>query len=408
MTTNINIFYIKTRIIVAVILLSILLTACSNPQSDTSNIDLGATAAFENALLTATFSVQVTSTNTPEPVTATPAPAIPSPTSTIDPERTPPDLPGDFQTGLLNPKDVPHTYIEDTCQYLKMRWDPNNSTPGTVVMPVMFHSITDGEATKQFQISHEDLEMLARDLVDQDFESITIEQLRDFLYNNAKIPKRSVILIVDDRHHDDYYDTHFKQFYDDYGWTVVNGWISDPETLMDVVLQENVRVENEGWVDHQAHGVVHNIPIERNTSEEYMRSELFGSMSYIEEYFGKKPIAYIWPGGGFSPKAAEIAREAGFELGFTVNPRGPIMFNWVPLANEKDENRPSFQMEGDVNDPLMVLPRFWDQDARYYLDTVRSIGKDANTYAMQNKAIELEYYDIVCKSIAGEIPTLTD
>ena len=96
-------------------------------------------------------------------------------------------------------------------------------------MPIMFHSITDGEATKQFQISHADLEELVRDLVDQGFNAITMDQLSDFLYNNAKIPKRSFIFIVDDRHHDDYYDTHFKPFYDAYGWTVVNGWISDPE-----------------------------------------------------------------------------------------------------------------------------------------------------------------------------------
>ena len=395
-TYRINIF------LIILLSLSIFLTGCSQTSAPDINID--ATMAFEHALQTATFAIQITNTPEPPKETATLTPTVPTPTETVDPNRTPPALPAEFQTSLLNPKDLPHSYIEDTCQYLKMRWDPNNSSPGTIVMPIMFHSITDGEATKQFQISHADLEELVRDLVDQGFNAITMDQLSDFLYNNAKIPKRSFIFIVDDRHHDDYYDTHFKPFYDAYGWTVVNGWISDPGTLMDVVLQENVRVENEGWVDHQAHGVVHNIPIEKNSSEQYMQSELFGSMSYVEEYFGKAPIAYIWPGGGFTPRAAEIAREAGYKLGFTVNPRGPIMFNWVPLANENDEARPSFQMEGDVGDPLMVLPRFWDQDARYYLDTVRSIGKEADKYAGQNKAIELEYYDIVCKGITGEIP----
>ncbi len=391
--------------IILVAIFNLGVASCSNNPTRSSNIDVNATAAFENALLTATYAVQAINTSTPEPQeTPTITPTIPTPTQTVDPNRTPPALPAEFQTDLINPKDIPHTYITDTCQYLKMRWDPNNSAPGTVVMPIMFHSITDGEATKQYQISHEELEALVRDLVDQGFEVITMEQLHDFLYYNAKIPKRSAIFIVDDRHHDEYYDTHFKQFYEEYGWTVVNAWISDPTTLMDSLLQENIRVENEGLVDHQGHGVVHNVPIERNSSEEYMRSELFGSMSYIEEYFGKKPIAYIWPGGGFSPEAAQIAREAGFELGFTVNPRGPILFNWVPLADEQDENRPSYMMEGDVNDPLMVLPRFWDQDARYYLDTVRTIGKEANSQAMQNKSIELEYYDIVCKDITGEIP----
>jgi hypothetical protein len=52
----------------------------------------------------------------------------------------------------------------------------------------------------------------------------------------------------------------------------------------------------------------------------------------------------------------------------------------------------------------MVLPRFWDTDASSHIDEVRNLGKQAAAYASQNKAAELEYYDIVCKSVTGEIP----
>jgi hypothetical protein len=58
--------------------------------------------------------------------------------------------------------------------------------------------------------------------------------------------------------------------------------------------------------------------------------------------------------------------------------------------------RPSYIPEGDVGDPLMTLPRYWDTDARFHLDDVRNIGKADTAYAEQNKATELEYYDIVC------------
>ncbi|HEY5901342.1 MAG TPA: hypothetical protein VIU39_02235, partial [Anaerolineales bacterium] len=113
-------------------------------------------------------------------------------------------------------------------------------------------------------------------------------------------------------------------------------------------------------------------------------------------------IAYIWPGGGFTPRAAELARQAGYRLGFTVNPRGPVMFNWVPLA---DQAANAYEIaEGPVNDPLMVLPRYWDTDARAHLDSVAQIGEAAAAYAEQNKATELEYYDIVCAPQYGAIP----
>ena len=39
------------------------------------------------------------------------------------------------------------------------------------------------------------------------------------------------------------------------------------------------------------------------------------------------------------------------------------MFNWIPLADATDPNRPSYIEEGTMNDPLMVLPRYWDTDA---------------------------------------------
>jgi hypothetical protein len=52
----------------------------------------------------------------------------------------------------------------------------------------------------------------------------------------------------------------------------------------------------------------------------------------------------------------------------------------------------------------MVLPRYWDTDARAHLDTVAQIGEAAAAYAQQNKATELEYYDIMCAPQYGAIP----
>ncbi len=52
----------------------------------------------------------------------------------------------------------------------------------------------------------------------------------------------------------------------------------------------------------------------------------------------------------------------------------------------------------------MTLPRYWDTDVRSHLDDIRTIGKDAAAYAEQNKATELEYYDIMCAPTLGPIP----
>ncbi|NMC52808.1 MAG: polysaccharide deacetylase family protein [Chloroflexi bacterium] len=368
------------------------LAACSASSSQAS-ADLAATQVFESALLTATWSVP---TATPLP-TQTPTP---QPTPTV--VRTPPALPGVFQTSLLNKADAPRVYEQDVCAYLKNRLDPAKAQPGTVVMPIMFHSITDGPADKVYQISHETLDRLMRDLKDQGFEIISMDQLVGFLYENEWIPPRSVVLISDDLHFADYYESHFKPFFADSGGVVVNAWISkiDPNPQ---VIQENQRLQTEGWVDHQAHGVVHNINISALSDEAFIRSELQGSRDSILATFGKAPVAYIWPGGGFTPQAAEIALELGYKVGFTTNPRGPLMYNWIPNAQEKDANRPALIPEGEVTNPLMVLPRFWDADASRYIDMARRIGQDAALAAQESRAMEMEYYQIVCQEEYGPL-----
>lgn len=379
------------------------LAACSgSPVAAPPPVD--PTQAFQYALQTAQAAYP-TASSTPAP-TATQAPTLtPShtPTATPDPNRTPPPLPPLFQPSVLNKLDTGHTYIQDTCQYLKLRWDPNNSEPGTVVMPIMFHSITDGQVLFQDQVSVEVFNQLMRDLKDQGFEAITTSQLIGFLERNEKIPPRSVYLIVDDRKRFAYFETHFKPYYEAYGWTVVNAWISAADTP-DYLWQENEALEQTGMVDHQAHGVVHNLPVGDGSAEDFIRSELYGSIEAFQQHFGKQPSVYVWPGGGFSRRAAEIAREAGYRLGFTVNPRGPLMFNWIPLSGAADPGRPSFMPEAAVEDPLMVLPRYWDTDAIWHIDQARLVGKEAAAEAEKSRANELEYYDIICKSITGDLP----
>ncbi|HEY5270832.1 MAG TPA: hypothetical protein VII97_10875 [Anaerolineales bacterium] len=65
--------------------------------------------------------------------------------------------------------------------------------------------------------------------------------------------------------------------------------------------------------------------------------------------------------------------------------------------------RPSWTPEGSVNDPLLVLPRYWDTDAIIHISDVMQAGQEATASAEQNKATDLEYYDIVCAPQYGPI-----
>ena len=382
--------YSFSHLVSLVSLLFLLLTACQPSNSAAPTLDIN--AALTQALQTAFAQLQLT---------ATPAPSeTPIPAATA--LRTPPALPAMFVANQLNPLDTPHTYIEDTCQYLHDKWNSNNAAPGTVVMVIMFHGITQEKAERVHDISKQDFKQLMNDLKEQGFEAINATQLADFLDHNAKIPPRSVVLIVDDRHRAESFNEHFRPYYEQWGWQVVNGWIS-AFGAEDAFLPENVVLANEGWVDYQSHGFIHNENMTDSSTDEFLKQELEGSKENLQTHFNKTPVAIIWPGGNFGVRPVQAARQYGYRIGFTINPRGPVMYNWIPLAEAQDPARPIFLPEGYVNDPRMVLPRYWPYQVQANLDLVRTIGNEAAAYAEQNKATELEYYGIMCAPTYGTI-----
>jgi hypothetical protein len=374
------------------LLLASLLAGCA-PAAPT--VDAG--AQMTQAVGTALASMLETQAVASPALTSTPVP-------TATELRTPPALPGPFSTANLNPLDKPHTYIQDSCEYLKDKWSSGNAAPGTIVMVVMFHSIEKGAATVSDpkNVGSGDFKKIMNGLHDLGFQAIDTQQLADFLDRNAMIPPRSVVLTQDDRHAAGNFNDWFRPYWEQWHWPVVNGWISALGGS-DPVLADNVALEQEGWVDHQAHGVVHNIPMSDSSSDEYLTGELQGSITNIQEYFKKTPIAIIWPGGGFGVRPVQFARKYGYRLGFTINPRGPVMFDWVPLDDQQDPARPLYLPEGGVNDPRMVLPRYWPEQVLPNLDAIRAMGEQAADYAEQNKSTELEYYDIVCAPTMGPI-----
>ena len=382
---------IVSRLFLSLSLFATLLAACQ-PAAATPDVNVALTAAFQTA-----FAQLSQPTATPQ-ITDTPIP-----TATVP--RTPPALPGTYQSSILRANDIPRTYVADSCQYIKDKWDSTKSAPGTIVMTIMSHRINQDAATSDvasLTISSKDLKRLMKSLHDAGFTAINMQQMSDFMYNNAKIPQLSVLFIVDDRSSSSKYNDHFRKYYEEWGWPVVNAYIGLDERPD--LWAENAALSAEGWVDYEAHGYIHNTPISDGSTDDFITSEMGGVITTFQKYFNKTPIAYIWPGGGFSKRAVEIGTQLGYKLGFTVNPRGPVMYNWVPQADSYNEDNPYAIPETPAGNPLMTLPRYMDITAGDHIDEVRVISQEATAYAEQNKASELEYYDIVCAPTYGPIP----
>jgi peptidoglycan/xylan/chitin deacetylase (PgdA/CDA1 family) len=316
-----------------------------------------------------------------------PASVMPSPTTTPAPTLVPA---GVFSSPLLS--QVPQAYVADACQHLRERWDPARSAPGTIAVAVMFHSVQENgeyqpgdtfipaqELTRTVQV--------AREL---GFATVTAAELADFLEHNVRIPRRSMIWIADDRHPDDVED-HLLPIARAHGWTVTLGWIIGDTDQRQGLWQRMEDLHDSGFLDVQCHGYQH-IYIGADTPEEVMRQELFEPIPILEQHFGSRPVAYVWPGGTFTVRAVQLAREAGYRIGFSSHSRGPLMYNWIPLG----------EGERAVGDPLMVLPRYWAKPGlAEQLRVAAAVGDEAAAKALADYEREVAYYREMC---GAELP----
>jgi peptidoglycan/xylan/chitin deacetylase (PgdA/CDA1 family) len=320
-------------------------------------------------------------------------PTEPEGTKEVLPTITPVPFQGEiFDSDILWDDVIPVEYIEDQCEYLRLRWDPDNSPPGTIVAPIMFHSVRKSgrPITDSTSISEEYFHAVLTHASDLGFETITTEELIAFLTTNARIPPRSMIMFLDDRRPG--VTERFLPYLVLNDWTLALGWIIEDQR--EYLWDWMETLAESGRLDVQSHGYWHRYIVEE-TSEEIISEEIYGPIQILEEHFGYRPIAFIWPGGNFTERSIQIAHEAGYQIGFGAYAHGPLLFNWVPQTEK----------EIALGDPLMTLPRYWSTVAWRNLDQALQISEDARTHARDQYTIEAEWYRQSC---GDELPPAPD
>lgn len=321
------------------------------------------------------------------PPTATATP-LPSPTPTIAAAPKAGDLtpPIPFQSKHLLRGVRPESYVDDACDALRRRWDPQNSPPGTILVPIMYHRVGEGTgAGGREGVSPAYFRQTMAEARRLGYQTVTSAQAAAFLEENARIPERSLLLIVDDRRLGTV-EGYFLPLLEQYDWTVTLGWIIADTDRRAGLWERLERLHATGRLDVQAHGLRH-LYMLPSTPIKQIREEIFGPIPILEQHVGYRPVVFVWPGGNFTRKTVEVARAAGYKLGFTVFARGPSMYNWIPLGKE----------ERAMGDPLLVLPRYWGTAGMVeQLGKAAAIGDEAKQKAASSFEQEAAYYRARC------------
>lgn len=320
--------------------------------------------------------------------TVTPIPATPTLTQapTAAPTQPPPQQ---FRRTELRDEVQEVQYIKDACEYYKDRWDENNAKPWTVVVPVMFHGVRKqgAEVQDNMTVTYDYFNQSMQHAHQLGFETITMQQLIDFLKHNAPIPERSLLLIMDDRRLGTF-NQHFLPYLQEFHWTMSFSYITGVANEYEW-SQIKAALET-GHAELQAHGFLHNgqTYVTEFTPEETIRDEIQKPIAVFEEHGVPRPIAFIWPGGNYNEFSVKTAQQSGYELGFTVHSRGPIMFNSIPQGDQ----------EMAIGIPFLTLPRFWSTAMYVDLDRAAELGQKAQEYAEGHKDQELEWLKNNCSN----------
>lgn len=365
-------------LLMSVILLG--LVACSQASSSFNEASITQTAEYIIWFVTASA----------PPKTSIPTPT-PEPTVTLTPTFTPTVTTEPFDLKTFSPRLMSgiqaYSYVKDQCVYLSNRWGEDKASPNTIVVPVMYHTIRNSGKPLQDNMSvTEEYFHYTMDYAKKlGFETITTDELAGFLYDNEKIPERSMILIIDDRRPGVVRD-HFLPVLEENDWTVTLAYIAGPAA--DWEWDELQRMYPTGRLDLQVHGFMHSPEtyFTEYTSPEVIQAEVNNAIPIFQEKFGERPKAFIWPGGNFSPESIDAVHEAGYKVGFTAYSRGVLMYNSIPLG----------EIEAKMNDPLMVLPRFWSTSATVNMEEAVKMQELLISFNEINRSEEYRWYQAFC------------
>lgn len=187
------------------------------------------------------------------------------------------------------------------------------------------------------------MELLAKN----GYRAITLAQLAGFLAGKEPLPKRSVVITIDDGYRSTY-DVAFP-ILKRYGFPATvflyTDFVGLPDALSWAQMQDMMR---SGLIDVQPHSKSHanlTLRLPRETDGQYrerMRNEIEAPIATIRSRLAVASQAFAYPYGDATEAVADVLAKGNVRLGFTVTPGGnaffayPLMLRRTMIFGEDD------------------------------------------------------------------------
>ena len=217
-----------------------------------------------------------------------------------------------------------------------------DSANGTKVIVLNYHKIDNMNIS--LSVLPKDFEAQMKYLKENNFHTITPDELYSALSGSTELPENPVLITFDDGYEDNYvYAYPILQKYGFKGTIFVITSFLDKNMKNYVTWEQAEEMEASGTISIQSHTVTHSSMTE--LSDEQLRHELADSKQAIESHLNK-PIHFIaYPTGTYNLHIAQLVKEAGYDGAFTIKygsvNKGSNIYalERVPIFHTENTNR---------------------------------------------------------------------
>lgn len=182
---------------------------------------------------------------------------------------------------------------------------------------IMYHSIAYEEGNPA-RLPVENFKAQMQYLKDNNYTTLTLDELYKYYTENYSIPEKSVVLTFDDGYDDNYTSAYpiLKQF----GFKATIFLISDfIDKRPGYLNSAQVKELNENGISIECHTVDH--PYLAQLTVDKQKTQLANSKQFIEKLLNKQVKYIAYPYGNYNQDTTSLASQLGYTLAFTTDGR---------------------------------------------------------------------------------------
>lgn len=185
----------------------------------------------------------------------------------------------------------------------------------TQSIPVLYYHSIDYEKGNELRIPKEKFREEMKFLRDNGYTTLTMNEFYNFLAYNKPIPKKSVVITLDDGYEDNYENAFpiLKEFGFKATIFIITGAIDNEKNIL---TSSQLREMEHYGIDIESHTVNHD-KLDKLTYNEQL-STLKNSKNFLEKLLDKRVNYIAYPYGEWNGDTVKAVKAAGYKLAFTT------------------------------------------------------------------------------------------